>query len=172
LASSTYYARLSGKETKREHLKRATVMASGSTSTKKMFDSRKKNLRFYRSQKQAVPPSFLSEDTPEKREQNPDENHSDTSSTLLTPSPSKPIVIIMSKKSIFLFFFTVALVAILCFAAGFLVSYISFGPKPAMVTSERSLGTDGKKREVKSLANAGSAHSFFSLAAYTVCLGT
>ncbi len=137
-------------------------MANDSASTKKVFDSRKNNLRFYRSQKQTPPPSFLNNDTQEAKAEAQSLQPNSTDSIYTRSSPDKPLVIIMSKKSIFLFFFTVALVAILCFVAGFLVSYVSFGPKPAAVISEKTHKI-GSSQPVSSQSVTEEQLTFFSL---------
>lgn len=138
-------------------------MASGQTPAKKAFKSRKKSLRFYRSQKQAPPPSFLSKDAGEDEKENERETTSIAGHTAIEPSADKPLVIIMSKKSIFLFFFIVALVAVLCFAAGFLVSYLSFGPKPQTVISKKAPAPDGKTPKTAAMPDTVVAPVSFSL---------
>ncbi|MEN8236385.1 MAG: SPOR domain-containing protein [Pseudomonadota bacterium] len=137
-------------------------MASGQAPAKKTFTTRKKSLRFYRSQKQVPPPSFLNDDTQEEQKSDLQGVKSVDRATL-NPSPEKPLVITMSKKSIFLFFFIVALVAILCFAAGFLVSYLSFGPKPIAATAQKAPIRDGKVRKTALIPDARVARVFFSL---------
>ncbi len=113
---------------------------------KKPLVTRQKNLHHYRKQPQPEIPSFLQEEQHEATK-----NTDSTAKTAASRSPKlskkTPLMIVMTNKSIFFFFLVVSLVAILCFLAGFLVSYMWLTPK---IISEQTQVTSKTRTVQKS----------------------